>query len=160
MRVFVLSIVVATLAACQPGPTASEQPTPTHSTTREARAEMNASEFVSKYFDTFNLHDWESLASMYSPTAQFKDPSLGSGVVTQSRQEFIQKYSGLSESVPDVRDTVISVYPSGDKHVIVEFISSGTAPDGTKFELPICTIFEIDAGLITKDFTYFDNFEE
>lgn len=121
---------------------------------------MNANEFVHKYFDLFNQHNWESLASMYSLEAEFKDPSLGPNVVKQSREEFIRKYTGLSESIPDVKDTVISVYPSGDKYVIVEFISSGTAPDGTKFELPVCTIFEIDAGLITKDFTYFDNFEE
>ena len=26
--------------------------------------------------------------------------------------------------------------------------------------MPICTIFTIENGLITKDFTYFDNFEE
>ena len=58
---------------------------------------------------------------------------------------------------PDVKDNVIHTYPSGDNHIIVEFISSGTAPDQTKFELPICTIFTIENGLITKDYTYFDN---
>jgi hypothetical protein len=55
---------------------------------------------------------------------------------------------------------VIQTYPSGDKHIIVEFVSSGTAPDSSKFELAICTIFTIENGLITKDFTYFDNFED
>ena len=62
--------------------------------------------------------------------------------------------------IPDVKDKVIQTYPSGDNHIIVEFVSSGTAPDNSKFELPICTIFTIENGLITKDFTYFDNFEE
>ncbi|MDR2166133.1 MAG: nuclear transport factor 2 family protein [Zoogloeaceae bacterium] len=121
---------------------------------------MNPSEFVRTYFDTFNRHDWEKLASMYSPSAEFKDPSLGPGVVKQSREDFIGKYSGLSEAFSDMKNTVIAIYPSGDKNIIVEFVSSGTAPDGTKFELPICTIFEIENGLITKDFTYYDNLEE
>jgi len=52
------------------------------------------------------------------------------------------------------------MYSSGDKHVIVEFISTGTAPDNSKFELPICTIFTIENKKITKDFTYYDNFED
>ena len=44
--------------------------------------------------------------------------------------------------------------------MIVEFISTGTAEDGSQFELPICTIFTIENGKITKDFTYYDNFNE
>ena len=34
----------------------------------------------------------------------------------------------------------------------------GTDPSGEKFVLPICTIFKIEDGLITEDFTYYDNF--
>ena len=52
---------------------------------------------------------------------------------------------------------MVAVYPSGDKNVIVEFVSKGTLPDQSKFELPICTIFTIENGKITKDYTYFDN---
>ncbi|WP_310556842.1 nuclear transport factor 2 family protein [Flavobacterium sp.] len=59
-----------------------------------------------------------------------------------------------------MNDKIIQIYPSGEHTVIVEFVSSGTAEDGSKFELPICTIFTIEKGKITKDFTYFDNFEE
>ena len=66
----------------------------------------------------------------------------------------------ISKFLPDLHDQVIQTYASGDKNVIVEFVSSGTGPDKVKFELPICTIFTIENGLITKDFTYFDNFEE
>lgn len=147
MRTLTLLFAVV-LAACQPNP-------PKH-----AGGDMNPTEFVRTYFDTFNQHDWQKLASIYSPTAEFKDPSLGPGIVKQSRDQFVKKYSELSDTFSDVKDTVVSVYPSGDKHIIVEFVSSGTAPDGTKFELPICTIFEIENGLITKDYTYYDNFEE
>lgn len=115
---------------------------------------------VKQYYEHFNKHEWEKMAGMYSEVSDFKDPSLGQGIVKQTRQQIIEKYSGLSEVFQDVKDEIIQIYPSGDKYIIVEFISTGTAPDGAKFELPICTIFTIENGQITKDFTYYDNFEE
>lgn len=115
---------------------------------------------VKQYFEHFNKHDFAKMASMYAETADFKDPSLGKGIVKQTRQQTIDKYTELNKVFPDLHDQVIQIYPSGKNHVIVEFVSSGTAPDNTKFELPICTIFTIENGLISKDFTYFDNFEE
>ncbi len=115
---------------------------------------------VQQYFEHFNNHDWTKMANMYSETADFKDPSLGQGIVKQTRQQIIDKYSGLNEIFPDIHDKIIQIYPSGEKHIIVEFVSTGTAPDGSKFELPICTIFTIENGIITKDFSYFDNFDE
>lgn len=117
-------------------------------------------ELIKKYFSHFNHHEWTEMANMYADKAEFKDPSLGSGTVQQSRQQIIAKYSELQEIFPDLHDEVIKVYPSGDHHIIVEFISTGTAHNETKFVLPICTIFTIENGLITKDFTYYDNFEE
>jgi ketosteroid isomerase-like protein len=115
---------------------------------------------VKQYFEQFNNHEWVKMANMYAETAEFKDPTLGLGIVKQTRQQIIEKYRGLSEMFPDVKDKVLQIYSSGQNHIIVEFISSGTAPDSSKFELPICTIFTIENGLITKDFTYFDNFDE
>ncbi|WP_266205957.1 nuclear transport factor 2 family protein [Pontibacter kalidii] len=117
-------------------------------------------DLVNQYFTYFNNHDWEKMAEMYTETAAFKDPSLGMGTVTQTREQVVQKYCALNEVFPDLHDKVIQVYPSGEQHVIVEFISSGTAPDSSEFELPICTIFTIENGKIVKDFTYYDNFEE
>ena len=115
---------------------------------------------VKLYFEHFNNHEWTKMANRYTTTSEFKDPSLGSGIVKQTRQQIIDKYSELNKIFPDIHDQVIQLYPSGDKNIIVEFISTGTAPDGSKFELPICTIFTIENGMITKDFTYFDNFDE
>lgn len=121
---------------------------------------MDNEKLVKKYFEHFNDHEWTEMAKMYSATADFKDPSLGHGIFKQTREQIIAKYEELNQIFPDLHDEVIQIYPSGDNHVIVEFISSGTAPDETKFELAICTIFNIENGLITKDFTYYDNFEE
>lgn len=115
---------------------------------------------VQQYYEHFNRHDWKAMAALYTETADFKDPSLGTGIVKQTRQQIIDKYAELQKTFPDIRDRVVQTYPSGANQVIVEFISTGTAPDSSKFELPICTIFTIENGLITKDYTYYDNFEE
>ena len=114
---------------------------------------------VNQYFEYFNSHNWKKMAAMYTETADFKDPSLGKGIVKQSRKQTEDKYAELNEIFPDLHDKVIQIYPSGENHIVVEFISTGTAPDNSKLELPICTIFTIENGLITKDFTYFDNFQ-
>jgi ketosteroid isomerase-like protein len=118
------------------------------------------SEIVKEYFEHFNNHDWQKMAEMYIETAEFKDPTLGRGIVKMTRTEIIAKYSELNGIFSDIHDKVIQTYPSGEKNIIVEFISSGTAPDNSKFEVPICVIFTIENGKITKDFSYFDNFEE
>ncbi|MFH6987706.1 nuclear transport factor 2 family protein [Flavobacterium collinsii] len=117
-------------------------------------------QLIKQYFEHFNSHDWKKMSEMYTETADFKDPSLGLGIVKQTRKQIADKYAELNSAFPDLHDKVVQVYPSGEKHIIVEFVSSGTAPDNSKFELPICTIFTIEKGLITKDFTYFDDFEE
>ena len=115
---------------------------------------------IENYFKLFNEHKWKELSDLYVENAEFKDPSFGNGIVKQSKAEFIKKYTELNQVFPDLKDKVIQVYPSGDKNIIVEFVSTGTAPDQSKFELPISTIFTIENGKITKDYTYYDNFEE
>jgi len=115
---------------------------------------------IENYFKLFNEHKWKELSELYVENTEFKDPSFGNGIVKQSKAEFVKKYTELNHVFPDLNDKVIQVYPSGDKNIIVEFISTGTAPDQSKFELPISTIFTIENGKITKDFTYYDNFEE
>ncbi|AMQ01875.1 hypothetical protein AY601_5062 [Pedobacter cryoconitis] len=131
-----------------------------HSAAHKNMVLKNNEDLIRVYFDHFNKHDWTKMAGMYAETAEFKDPSLGNGIVKQKREQTIKKYNELSEQFPDVKDSIVNIYPSGDKNVIVEFVSTGTAPDNSKFELPICTIFTIENGLITKDFTYYDNFQE
>ena len=108
-------------------------------------------------FVHFNNHDWQKMADLYIENAEFKEPASGMVVHQKSKEMIIKEYSELQNQFPDVQHSVVSVYPSGDKNVIVEFVSKGTLPDQSKFELPICTIFTIENGKITKDYTYFDN---
>ena len=126
----------------------------------ENRTATENEKLARKYVEHFNKHEWSQMADMYSETADFKDPSLGQGVVKQTRQEIIDKYSELNEIFPDLHDKVIQTCPSGEKNIIVAFVSTGTATDESKFEVHICTIFTIENGIITKDFTCRDNFDE
>ncbi len=127
---------------------------------KENRSPTENEKLVKTYFEYFNKHDWQKMANMYSEISEFKDPSFGNGIVKQTRKEIVEKYNNLNQIFPDLNDKVIQTYQSGAHHIIVEFVSTGTAPDNSKFELPICTIFTIENGKITKDFTYYDNFEE
>jgi predicted SnoaL-like aldol condensation-catalyzing enzyme len=114
---------------------------------------------IRQYFQYFNQHNWQKMSELYADPAVFKDPSLGTGKVKQQRAEIIRKYRELSQMFPDVKDKIVNLYHSGNDHIIVEFISTGTAPDRSEFKLPVCTIFKIESGLITEDFTYYDNFD-
>ena len=132
----------------------------TNQTKEKTMATSTDEKLVKQYFEHFNNHEWTKMANMYAETTDFKDPSLGQGIVKQTRQQIVDKYSELNKVFPDLHDRVIQTYPSGEQHIIVELVSIGTAPDHSKFELPICVIFTIENGLITKDFSYFDNFDE
>jgi len=117
----------------------------------------NNEKIARELFVHFNNHDWQKMADLYIENAEFKEPASGMVVHQKSKDMIIKEYSELQNQFPDVQDSVVAVYPSGDKNVIVEFVSKGTLPDQSKFELPICTIFTIENGKITKDYTYFDN---
>jgi ketosteroid isomerase-like protein len=126
----------------------------------ELKATYDNEKLVRQYFDYFNEHRWKEMADMYIDSAEFKDPSLGQEVVRQNKKQVITKYTELGKIFPDVRDEVLKIYQAGEKHIVVEFVSTGTGPDGSKFKLPVCTIFTIENNKITKDFTYYDNFED
>lgn len=113
---------------------------------------------IERYFILFNQHDWKALSEMYADSAEFKDPTSGMKVIKKTKAQFVEEYTGLQQQFPDVHDQVLNVYPSGDKQVTVEFVSTGTGADQKKFELPIVVIFRIENGKIVQDFTYYDNF--
>ena len=115
-------------------------------------------ELVQAVFEHFNQHDWEGMARLYIEDAEFKDPEYGMEKITKTRADIVGHYTALSQMFPDIKDEVVAIYASGENHVIVEFVSSGTAPDGTTFSLPICSIFTVENGVITKDYNYYDNF--
>ncbi|GJM27702.1 MAG: hypothetical protein DHS20C17_03370 [Cyclobacteriaceae bacterium] len=113
-------------------------------------------ELVQDIFRFFNEHNWEQMAGLYANPAEFKDPAYGIETVIQSTQEIIKKYREMNDTSADIQDKILTIYPSGEKHVIVEFMSSGTTKDGSNWSLPLVTIFTIENNRIVKDFTYYD----
>jgi hypothetical protein len=54
------------------------------------------------------------MANLYSEKAEFKEPA--SGMVAQKiKTQIIKEYSELQNQFPDVQDSVVAVYPSGEK---------------------------------------------
>lgn len=122
------------------------------------KSKVDPKAVIQQLYETFNAHQWKEMASLYADTAQFKDPSFGPYPITQTHAEIMEKYKGLEEAIPDVKDSVLAMYLSGEHSIIVEFISTGTMNDSSKLYLPICTIFTLNnEGKITHDFTYYDN---
>jgi predicted SnoaL-like aldol condensation-catalyzing enzyme len=145
MRNFLLGLsLLIVLASCK-------------TTEKEMDLSSANEQLIQTYYQYFNKHDWQKMADMYIDSAAFKDPSLGAGIVKQTKVQIIQKYQGLNDLFANIKDSIVAVYPSG-KQVIVEFVSTGTGADKSTFTLPICTIFTIDNGKISKDFTYYNNF--
>ncbi len=91
------------------------------------------------------------MANCYADTSEILDPSLGVIPIKQTKNQIENKYKDLERQFPDIKDSITSIYPSVDNHVIVSFLSSFYLPDSTKFSLPICTIFTIQKGKIIKD---------
>jgi ketosteroid isomerase-like protein len=108
-----------------------------------------------KVFEAFNKHDWKVMTSLYAEQALFLDPSFGKEFVSKSRSETVAKYAEMEKMFPDIHDEVTGLYAS-ENTITVEFISTGTAPDGTKFVLPIVSVLTFKEGLIIKDATYYD----
>jgi ketosteroid isomerase-like protein len=113
---------------------------------------------VKQSFDYFNKYDWAKMATLYIDNAELWEPSMGQEVKKHTPAQIIQKFTELNKMVPDVHNEIGQIYPSGDKHVIVEYTSRGTGPDGKKFTLPMCSVYTFDKGKISRDMTYYDNF--
>jgi len=113
-------------------------------------------ELVRSVFRNFNEHKWRQMADLYANPAEFKDPTFGFDIVIQSQEQIIHKYEQMEKMSFDIQDTIVELYATEDKHIIVEFVSSGSNSDGSKWQLPLVTIFTIENNLITKEFTYYD----
>jgi hypothetical protein len=100
--VFCMIIVTAAVIACNKK----------NASTMEAQNKA----FITKYFVHFNKHDWAGMAAMYANPAEFKDPSLGPGIIKQTHAQIIQKYTELAATFPDVHDEV--TYPSVQLHLL------------------------------------------
>lgn len=147
MRIFTALIMLAIASSCQQPEKTDTPPVPA--------ADSNVV-FVESYMKTFNAHDWAALSRLYKDTAEMMDPAYGTGVVRLSQEDIRKKYAELQQMVPDVKDSIVSVY-SVNGIITVEFLTRGTGPDQKPLSLPICTVFRMENGKIASDHTYYDN---
>ena len=108
---------------------------------------------VQSIFEAFNEHNWKKMLSHYSEEAVFVDPAFDAPV--SDRKVIKAHYEEILQYFPDVKDEIVTITASGDR-VVVEFVSSGTSKNGDKFRLPICTVFTIQKGKVSRDVTYYD----
>jgi hypothetical protein len=108
-------------------------------------------------FEAFNAHNWAAMSRLYSENSQSMDPSFGVDEVSQTRKEIEEKYKALEGMFPDIQDSICYMAPCDSNKILVEFVSKGTASDGSVFRLPITSILTFKNGLIVSDHTYYDN---
>lgn len=111
---------------------------------------------VQEMFAHFNKHDWEAMAAMYAEKAEFLDPALGTEPVMRTQADIVAQYLELHKMIPNVQDDVRNIFPAGERQVVVEIVSTGTATDGKTVYLPMSSIFTIIDGKITADHMYYD----
>ena len=147
-KIFLFLVVVIGLSAC-----ANDKTSSTNTATKRENISNKNIELVNQYFEYLNKHDWEKMTEMYSNVADFKDPSLGNGIVKQTRLATSAKYQELVMEFPDLKREVLKKTVSDENTVVVDLIATGTAKDGTKMKLPMQTIFTFQNGKIIKDFS-------
>ena len=154
-------MALCVLTACEPAPVESDDvkdQVPAEQVDPVAAAQEANVALIRQYFDHFNAYEWEQMADMYAEPALFLDPAEGTAPFSVSHADIIAKYSGVQDEIPDLRDSIVALYPSGTDRVIVEFVSVFTLPDGETYRIPIASVMHIEEGKITQDRTYYDNF--
>lgn len=137
MKKFLISLMVVGLFSCSD----------------EREANLAATK---KLYEHFNAHDWKAMADLYVENAEFLDPTFGTEYVTQTRQQIVDKYTGLNQMFPDAHDEIKEIY-AVDEKVIVQFVATGNSGDSIQLKLPICSVLSFKDGKIVRDASYFDN---
>jgi len=109
-------------------------------------------ELTKDLFQAFNAHDWEAMIEFYADSFVYESP----GIRFNTREQVLRYYREMNQVFPDIQDSVVNYYPSGNS-VVVEFVARGTAADGTKLDLPILGVLTFENGKIVRDATYYDN---
>lgn len=133
-----------------PGPDGKERVIPFEF--RACTAEVEGK--VRAFFEAFNRHDLDAVVAFYAPDAVLESSDFAAP--RHGREGARRTYAELFDALPSVRDEVKSIVVDGES-VAVEFESRwdarGDAPAG---RLQIATFFQLRAGLIARDVTYFD----
>ena len=105
---------------------------------------------IDRLFAAFNRHDVRALQSLYAPNAILTSSDF---CTSRTGADVTRTYGAMFQSVPDIRDDVVSVVIEGDQ-AAVRFVSSAGAPE--PFRIELMTYFKFKDGLIVEDDTIFD----
>ena len=122
-----------------------------------------ARELAEKHVSVFNERAWSRAHELYAPDLVMIEPAGA----TQGIEPYLGTAKGFVAALPDSRMNVTAIIESGDR-VVVEGTYSGThtgplgtpqgvvPPTGRKLTLPLCDVFEVAAGRITRIRAYYD----
>ena len=116
----------------------------------EARRAARA--VVVRLVEAYNAKDVEAVAALYRDDARYWS-ALGGW--QEGLSEILAHIEELHERLPDERMAVESLATDGDS-VVVEFVSTGTAPSGNPYELEFTEVIDLVAGKIATVKVYLD----
>lgn len=107
---------------------------------------------VARLVAAYNAKDADSLADLYHPDARYWS-ALGEW---QEGLPAIRAHvEELHRELPDEEMTIKALITDGEA-VVVEFVSSGTAPSGNSYEIEFTEVIELVDGKIASVKVYLD----
>jgi steroid delta-isomerase-like uncharacterized protein len=122
-----------------------------------------ARELAERHVSAFNQRAWSRAYELYAPDLVMIEPAG----MTHGIEPYLDTARGFVTALPDSRMEVTAIIESGDR-VVVEGTYSGThtgplgtpqgevPPTGRTLKLPLCDVFEVAAGRITRIRAYYD----
>jgi predicted ester cyclase len=123
----------------------------------------DARDLAELHVSSFNERAWDRATALYDPNLEMVEPAG----TTRGIEPYLATARGFVTAFPDSQMTVTAVAESGNV-VAVEGVYTGThtgplatphgevAPTGRPLSLPLCDMFEIEAGRIVAIRAYYD----
>lgn len=114
-----------------------------------------------KWIEAYNSHNSDTAASIYDENVT--NIQLPYGKTVQGREAMKKTYENVFQAFPDIQIETVHIIEQ-DTWVVVEWIFSGTmkgefagySPNGNKFSMRGCEIFQIVNGKILIQHGYWD----
>ena len=118
--------------------------------TEDSKTEARA--LIGQIVTAYNTRDVDALVALYDP-----DIVYWSAIGDHRRgiAEVREHLEHLHETLPDERMKTQTIVTDGDL-VVVEFESSGTAPDGRPYSIEFTEVFELAGGRVSSIKVYLD----
>jgi steroid delta-isomerase-like uncharacterized protein len=117
------------------------------------------------YYEAFNAHDWDRVASYFSDRVEWAN--VATGETFQGHDGMMQWINGWVSAFPDAHVQVVHQVVGADA-VATQFRGQGTqtAPlqtamgeipaTGRTVDIPFCEVFQLQGGKVARVDSYFD----